>query len=173
MRVAVADYTALGASLNHGRTVSYGSITIASVGPKKGKAEESFGQHFEKSDVILASSRMCDQGPSSEYLQMLRDDPRNTIILTGFQSKSSAGRALLEGSEQGAEVVDLSSHYSGHGDQQKLLDNIFELVGYKGRQGGTTVFINHGEPGSKETFRAKIMERNKKKDQGRGKLPRL
>lgn len=173
MRVAVADYTALGASLNHGRTVSYGSITIASVGPKKGKAEESFGQHFEKSDVILASSGMCDQGPSSEYLQMLRDDPRNTIILTGFQSKSSAGRALLEGSEQGAEVVDLSSHYSGHGDQQKLLDNIFELVGYKGRQGGTTVFINHGEPGSKETFRAKIMERNKKKDQGRGKLPRL
>ncbi|WP_252738029.1 MBL fold metallo-hydrolase RNA specificity domain-containing protein [Marinobacter salexigens] len=74
----------------------------------------------------------------------------------------------MEGSEQGAEVVDLSSHYSGHGDQQKLLDNIFELVGYKGRQGGTTVFINHGEPGSKETFRAKIMERNKKKEKRPG-----
>ncbi|WP_417521065.1 hypothetical protein [Marinobacter sp.] len=77
----------------------------------------------------------------------------------------------MEGSEHGAEVVDLLSHYSGHGDQQKHLDNIFELGGYKGRQGGgTTVFINHGEPGSKETFRAKIMERNREKRPGQRKV---
>lgn len=167
---SASEIAALYTSLNHGRTVSYGPITISSVGPKKGKAAESFGQHLEKSDVILASSGMCDQGPSSEYLKMLRDDPRNTIILTGFQARSSAGRALLEDSDQGAEVVDMSSHYSGHGDQQKLLDNIFELGGYKGRQEGTIVFINHGEPGSKETFRAKIMEQNREERPGQRKV---
>jgi metallo-beta-lactamase family protein len=103
---------------------------------------------------------MCDRGPSAEYLRLLKDDPKNTIILTGFQAAGSAGRELLEGSAGGAEVVNLSSHYSGHGDQQRLLDNIFELGGYRARGRGTTVFINHGEPDAKEALSQEILNRS-------------
>ena len=147
-------------SLCEGRSVNNGRGRFTSIPTKqKGVAVASFNSHLKNSEVILASSGMCDHGPSSEYLRILRDDPRNTIILTGFQASGSAGKELLECSTGGAEVLDLSSHYSGHGDKQRLLDNVFDLAGYSAGSKDTTVFINHGEPDSKESLRREILMR--------------
>ena len=56
-------------------------------------------------------------------------------------------------------MLDLSSHYSGHGDQQRLLDNVFDLAGYSAGSKETTVFINHGESDSKGCLQREILKR--------------
>jgi metallo-beta-lactamase family protein len=160
MQCTSSEIPGLYGSLYEGRAVNTGKLRFSAVPAKpKGGPTGSPGGHLKKSGVILASSGMCDHGPSAEYLRMLRDDPRNTIILTGFQASGSAGRELLECSAGGAEVLDLSSHYSGHGDQQRLLDNVFDLAGYSAGSKETTVFINHGESDSKGCLQREILKR--------------
>ncbi|MDP4533509.1 MBL fold metallo-hydrolase [Marinobacter salarius] len=156
-----ADILELYGALHKGQSVRNRRMmfSAASSGRKRGVASPC-EHNLKDADVILASSGMCDRGPSSEYLRLLRDDPKNTIILTGFQAAGSAGRELLEGAHAGAEVVDMSSHYSGHGDQQRLIDNVFELGGYPAEAKGTTIFINHGEPDSKQALQQAILDRS-------------
>ena len=47
-------------------------------------------------DCIVSTSGMMDGGPSIWYLNRLRMDPRNAILLTGYQAKGSGGRMLLD-----------------------------------------------------------------------------
>ena len=39
---------------------------------------------------------MLDGGPSIWYMNRLRDNPRNAILLTGYQARGSGGRKLLD-----------------------------------------------------------------------------
>ncbi|WP_313506196.1 MBL fold metallo-hydrolase [Stutzerimonas kunmingensis] len=119
------------------------------------------------SNVVIASAGMCDHGPVVAYLEEWGDDPRNTIILTGYQSAGSKGAELLrkadsgsapDASNQSAEVVDMSAYYSAHADQQMLLDFVFS-TGDFGSSRNATVFINHGVPDSKYALRDSITER--------------
>ncbi len=48
------------------------------------------------SDVIVSTSGMLQGGPSIWYLNRLRMDPRNAILLTGYQASGSGGRMLLD-----------------------------------------------------------------------------
>ena len=47
-------------------------------------------------DVIVTTSGMLDGGPVIWYLNRLRHDSRNAILLTGYQAEGSGGRRLLE-----------------------------------------------------------------------------
>jgi len=47
-------------------------------------------------DCIVSTSGMMDGGPSIWYLNRLREDPRNAILLTGYQARGSGGRMLLD-----------------------------------------------------------------------------
>ena len=47
-------------------------------------------------DVIVSTSGMLDGGPSIWYLNRLRHDRRNAILLTGYQARNTGGRRLLE-----------------------------------------------------------------------------
>jgi putative mRNA 3-end processing factor len=47
-------------------------------------------------DCIVSTSGMMDGGPSIWYLNRLRMDPRNAILLTGYQASGSGGRMLLD-----------------------------------------------------------------------------
>ena len=49
-----------------------------------------------EADCIVSTSGMMDGGPSIWYLNRLRTDPRNAILLTGYQAKGSGGRMLLD-----------------------------------------------------------------------------
>ena len=46
--------------------------------------------------AIIASSGMLTGGPSRFYAEQLVDDPRNAIIMTGYQDEESPGHQLLE-----------------------------------------------------------------------------
>ena len=39
---------------------------------------------------------MLDGGPSIRYLNRLRHDPKNALLLTGYQARNTGGRRLLE-----------------------------------------------------------------------------
>ncbi|KAA1172796.1 MBL fold metallo-hydrolase [Marinobacter salinexigens] len=146
--------------LHEGREVSNGTVTFRMSSTRsKSSAGNSCENLLNDADVVLASSGMCDSGPSKEYLSLLRDSPKNTIIISGFQASGSAGKELLEDSDSGAEVVDMSSYYSGHGDQLQLLDNVFELAGYASESKKATIFINHGEPEAKKALKQAILDR--------------
>ena len=47
-------------------------------------------------DVIVSTSGMLDGGPSIWYLNRLRHDQKNAILLTGYQARNTGGRRLLE-----------------------------------------------------------------------------
>jgi putative mRNA 3-end processing factor len=47
-------------------------------------------------DVIITTSGMLDGGPSIWYVNRLRDNPENAILLTGYQARGSGGRKLLD-----------------------------------------------------------------------------
>ena len=47
-------------------------------------------------DVIVSTSGMLDGGPSIWYLNRLRHDRKNALLLTGYQARNTGGRRLLE-----------------------------------------------------------------------------
>jgi len=84
------------------------------------------------SDVILTTSGMLDGGPVIEYLQMLKEDTRNAVLLTGYQVEGTNGRKLMEegvislyGTDEkvkaGVEFFDFSAH-AGHDDLIRFIN---------------------------------------------------
>lgn len=94
-----------------------------------------------EADIVIASAGMCDNGPVVNYLERWGNDPRNTVIITGYQSAGSKGAELMQRataspapmdslSPDQAEVIDMSPYYSAHADQQMLLDFLFRTDGF-------------------------------------------
>lgn len=120
-------------------------------------------------DIVIASAGMCDNGPVVGYLESWGADPRNTVILTGYQAASSKGAELMKRatsvnvpfnslSVDQAEVIDMSAYYSAHADQKMLLDFVFRTDGY-GCNKAATLLINHGNPESKYALRNAVEQR--------------
>lgn len=120
-------------------------------------------------DIVIASAGMCDNGPVVSYLERWGSDPRNTVILTGYQSAGSKGAELMQRANPSsmpmdslsngqAEVIDMSPYYSAHADQQMLLDFLFRTDGF-GRNNPATLLINHGNPESKYALRNAVQMR--------------
>ncbi|MBT4180695.1 MAG: MBL fold metallo-hydrolase [Euryarchaeota archaeon] len=49
-----------------------------------------------QADVIVTTSGMLDGGPALWYLNRLRNDQANGILITGYQAENSGGRKLLD-----------------------------------------------------------------------------
>lgn len=141
--------------VEHGHFQAAGGRYLSMTKPKS-------PSNFE-ADIVIASSGMCDNGPLVRYLEQWGSDPRNTVILTGYQSADSKGAELMQrakvsdtamegNSINHAEVIDMSPYYSAHADQQMLLDFLFRVDGY-GRDKPATLLINHGSPQSKYALR--------------------
>lgn len=56
-----------------------------------------------KGQVIVTTGGMLDGGPVLGYLRMLRDNPKNAILLVGYQAEDTNGRLLME---TGSIVID-------------------------------------------------------------------
>ena len=99
--------------------------------------------------VILAASGMCEAGRILHHLRNGIENPRNTILIIGFQAKNTLGRKIVErlptvrifGVERSleAEVVVMDA-FSAHADRDDLLD----FVG-RCRSSLRRVFLVHGE----------------------------
>ena len=74
---------------------------------------------------------MCEQGRILHHLRNNLDDPRNTVLITGFQAQDTLGRKLVEKMREvrifgepvtvRAEISSLDE-LSGHADQGELME---------------------------------------------------
>ena len=100
--------------------------------------------------LILSASGMCEGGRILHHLRNNIDDPRNTVLITGFQAEYTLGRKILNGDSEvpifgeptplRAEVISLDE-LSGHADQGELIEWMRPLAPKLKK-----VFLVHGEP---------------------------
>src|SRR5664280_480532 len=106
--------------------------------------------------VVISASGMCEQGRILHHLRNNIEDPRNTVLITGFMAQDTLGRKLVEKWPEvrifgepmrvRAEIASLDE-LSGHADQSELLEWIKPMVGSLRK-----VFLVHGEPSQSETL---------------------
>lgn len=99
--------------------------------------------------IVISASGMCEVGRILHHLRNNIEDPRNTVLITGFQAEQTLGRKLVEKCREvrifgepvsvRAEISSLDE-LSGHADQGELLAWMKPLIGTLKH-----VFLVHGE----------------------------
>jgi metallo-beta-lactamase family protein len=110
--------------------------------------------------VILSASGMCEAGRIRHHLKHNLWRKESIILFVGYQAIGSLGRKLQEGARSvklfgeeiavNAEIATLHGT-SGHADKDGLLN---WLAGFT--QKPKMIFVNHGDDGSCEAFRATL-----------------
>jgi metallo-beta-lactamase family protein len=105
--------------------------------------------------VIISSSGMMVGGRILHHLRQRLPDPKNTIVIGGFQAEGTRGRALQDGARTmrihgqdipvRAAVVEMTE-LSGHADRSELLRWLQPLPSPQ------KVFLTHGELPSANAF---------------------
>jgi metallo-beta-lactamase family protein len=100
--------------------------------------------------IVISPSGMCEAGRVLHHLRHNVGNPKNTVLLTGYQAENTLGRKLKDGmknvrifgipTEVRAEVESLDE-LSGHADSGELLDWMRPMTLTLKR-----VFLVHGEP---------------------------
>jgi metallo-beta-lactamase family protein len=100
--------------------------------------------------IIISASGMCEGGRILHHLKNNIEDPRNTVLITGFMAEHTLGRKLIDKLPEvpifgellrlRAEVAKLNE-LSGHADQHELLGWLKPMAKELKK-----VFIVHGEP---------------------------
>jgi len=111
--------------------------------------------------IIISASGMCEGGRIRHHLRNSIDNPKNSILIVGFQAKHTLGRRIVEKRQMvkifdqfyklKAEVFSLNE-YSAHADQKDLLENIENIKNLK------KIFLVHGEFDQAEILKNKILE---------------
>jgi metallo-beta-lactamase family protein len=108
--------------------------------------------------IIISASGMCEAGRVLHHLKATIEDPRNAVLIVGFQAPDTLGRRLVEhrprakifGVERDvrAEVVVMNG-FSAHADQHDLVDYVTRI----GQTGSLDeVILVHGEPGPQKAL---------------------
>jgi metallo-beta-lactamase family protein len=113
--------------------------------------------------LVISASGMCEAGRILHHLRNNIEDPRNTVLITGFQAENTLGRKLVEHWPEvnifgepmrvRAEVASLLE-LSGHADQRELLEWMKPIS-----PGLKKVFLVHGELPAQQVLATKIDER--------------
>jgi len=113
--------------------------------------------------LIISASGMCEAGRILHHLKNNIEDPRNTVLITGFQAANTLGRKLVDKLPEvpifGEPVrlraeVETLNELSGHADQHELLAWMKPMVSSLKR-----VFLVHGEPAQAQALATAIHER--------------
>lgn len=109
--------------------------------------------------IVISASGMLTGGRVLHHIAAFGSDPKNAIVLSGFQAGGTRGAALVRGErtlrifgnevEIRAEVVQLES-LSGHADANELM----EWMGKAPAPAMT--YVTHGEPDSADALRYRI-----------------
>jgi len=112
--------------------------------------------------IIIAASGMATGGRVLHHLARFLPDPRNAVLLVGFQGAGTRGRLLADGSDD----VKIHGRYvpvrarvaqahglSAHADYSELCSWLQEShIAPKG------VFVTHGEPGASDALRRRLKD---------------
>ncbi len=126
--------------------------------------EESKGINSVKGPcIIISASGMVSGGRVLHHLAQRLPDPRNAVILAGFQAEGTRGRALQEGAKSlklfgqdvpvCAEIIEMGQ-FSAHAGKSELLRWLAALPAPP-RQ----TYLTHGEPASAQALQAAIQQK--------------
>lgn len=113
--------------------------------------------------IVIAASGMAESGRILHHLAHGASDPRNTILIVGFQAEHTLGRRIVERRETirvfGDEVqlrarVEVLNGYSAHADRTELREWLAAV-----RAQSPTVpelFLVHGEAAAQDAFHAQL-----------------
>jgi len=103
--------------------------------------------------VIISASGMCEAGRIVHHLKATIENPKNTVVIVGFQAPHTLGRRIVERRQRvkifgverelRAEVAVLNG-FSAHADQKDLVSFVEETRARGGKL--TQVALVHGEP---------------------------
>jgi metallo-beta-lactamase family protein len=112
--------------------------------------------------IVISASGMCEAGRILHHLKNSVENPRNTVLITGFQAQHTLGRKIVERQREipifgdpyrlRAEVATLNE-LSGHADQRELLLWLKPAV-----SGLKRIFLVHGEPDQQKALALAIEE---------------
>jgi metallo-beta-lactamase family protein len=118
---------------------------------------------FERPAVIISASGMAEHGRILHHLKNNIEDPRNTVLIVGWQAPNTLGRRLVEkqprvrifGEEYSlrAEVVTISS-MSAHADRSELIDWVDHF-----RRKPQHTFVVHGDEAVALAFSGELRRR--------------
>ncbi|MDQ1473376.1 MAG: metallo-beta-lactamase family protein [Bryobacterales bacterium] len=100
--------------------------------------------------IVISPSGMCETGRVLHHLRHNVGNPKNTVLLTGYQAENTLGRKLKDGMKnvrifgipmEVRAVVESLDELSGHADSGELLDWMRPMTPTLKR-----VFLVHGEP---------------------------
>ncbi len=103
--------------------------------------------------VIISASGMCEAGRILHHLKNNIEDPRNAVLIVGWQAPHTLGRRLVErqpvvkifGEEYKLKArVKTINGFSAHADREELLDYVRQL----GVERLKSAWVVHGEEGS-------------------------
>lgn len=110
--------------------------------------------------IIVSASGMATGGRILHHLRRRLPDPRNTIVLTGFQAAGTRGRTL----EEGAHLLKIHGRYipvkaqiekvdgfSAHADRSELLSWLASFS-----EPPRMTYVVHGEPESSDALQQEI-----------------
>lgn len=113
--------------------------------------------------LVISASGMCEAGRVIHHLRNTISDPRNTVLITGFQAQNTLGRKILDGNAEvpifgelqrlRAEVARINE-LSGHADQNELLAWLEPVA-----KGLKKVFLVHGEESQQKAFQTAVQKR--------------
>ncbi len=113
--------------------------------------------------VVIAASGMCESGRILHHLKHNISDPKNTVLIIGFQAPQTLGRRLVDRQPEvkilgtpvllNAEVVVLNG-FSGHAGRDDLLAALTPLVDTKRK-----VRLVHGDPDQAAALLSTLRER--------------
>ena len=115
--------------------------------------------------MVISASGMCEAGRILHHLKNNIGEPKNTVLITGYQAPNTLGSKLVAGDAEvnifgeplrvRAEVESIDA-LSGHADQQELLDWMAPAAPTLKK-----VFLVHGELSAMTVLKGKIEERYK------------
>jgi metallo-beta-lactamase family protein len=110
--------------------------------------------------ILIASSGMCEAGRILHHLRNNCEDPRNTILIVGFQAQHTLGRRIVErrprirllGVERDLRAqVEVMNAFSAHADKNDLMTYATTCA-----RGARRVFLIHGEADQQEPLAANL-----------------
>jgi metallo-beta-lactamase family protein len=112
--------------------------------------------------IVISASGMATGGRVLHHLSRFLPDERATVLLVGYQTAGTRGRALLDGADElkihgqyvavRARVVQLDG-LSAHADYSELIDWL-----RRSELSPRRVFVTHGEPAAADAFRRRLRD---------------
>lgn len=112
------------------------------------------------SAIIVAGSGMMEGGRMVHHLQKYISDPKNAIVLVGYQAVGTMGRDLVDGKKKirifgkpykVQAKIKMINLFSAHADYKEILDWLAHL-----ERAPKTVYLTHGELASAQSLKTKI-----------------